>query len=358
MFTVRKNNWHYLPIGSIPAFLRGVTSSHNGDFYCLNCFHLYRTFGALEKHEKLCEDHEYCNVKMPNDDNKYISSTSGQNNLGVSIVLYPDFECLLFKMDSCEKCPNNSYTEKKAKHIPCVYSITVCYSYDKTLNKCLDYRGDDCVEKFSEDLQKILNNRMYFEEKPMLPLTDNEKTFYINEKSCYICEKRFCTNKNSKNYKNYCKVRDHCHFTGKYRGAAHSICNLKYKVPKFIPILFLFHNGSTYDNHFIIRQISKDFNGYSKCTSQNTEKYITFSMNVVKKDTSTKKKRSETYSFRFIDSYRFMNSGLENLVNNLAEPYKNLSDDVLKQRFYNTYQLCDNNINKFKFLLTLLYQIK
>ena len=65
-----------------------------------------------------------------------------------------------------------SYTEKKDKHIPCGYSITTCYSYDKSLNKTKYYRGVDCVEKFSQDLKKILNNRMYFQEKPMLPLTD------------------------------------------------------------------------------------------------------------------------------------------------------------------------------------------
>ena len=109
-----------------------------------------------------------------------------------------------------------------------------------------------------------------------------------------------------------------------------------YKVPKFIPVIF--HNGSRYDNHLIIRQISKDFSGYFKCTVEKTEKYSTFSMNVEKKDTSINKKRPETYRLRFIDSYRFMGSGLENLVKNLAEPHKNLRDNKLKERFYNTYR--------------------
>ena len=63
-----------------------------------------------------------------------ISSTSGKNSLRVPIVIYADFECLLFKMDSCEKCPDNSYTEKRSRHIPCGYSLTTCYSYVKTLN--------------------------------------------------------------------------------------------------------------------------------------------------------------------------------------------------------------------------------
>ena len=126
-----------------------------------------------------------------------------------------------------KKNPDMFYTEKKNKHVPFGYSITTCYFYDKSLNITSYYRGPDCVEKFSQDLKKILNNRMYFEEKPMLPLTDNEKMLYANEKQCYICEKEFCNDKNSVDYKHYCKVRDHCHFTGKYRGAAHSRCNLR-----------------------------------------------------------------------------------------------------------------------------------
>ena len=73
-------------------------------------------------------------------------------------------------------------------------------------------------------------------------------------------------------------------------------------------------------------------------------------MNMIKKDTNNKKTRPETYRLKFIDSYRFMASGLENLVKNLVKPHKKLSIDILKQRFSNTYRLCNNNIDKFKLL--------
>ena len=72
------------------------------------------------------------------------------------------------------------------------------------------------------------------------------------------------------------KVRDHCHYTGKYRGAAHSNCNLKYKTTKKIPVVF--HNGSTYDYHFIIKQLTREFKGCFEFSGGNTEKYITFSV--------------------------------------------------------------------------------
>ena len=78
----------------------------------------------------------------------------------------------------------------------------------------------------------------------MIPLTKKEEKHHNKEKVCYIFKKEFNTGDDKK----YHKVKDHCHYTGKYRGAAHNICNLRYKTPEEIPILF--HNGSTYDYHF------------------------------------------------------------------------------------------------------------
>ena len=94
-------------------------------------------------------------------------------------------------------------------------------------------------------------------------------------------QKRFSTDKNDENaFKLYHKVRDHCHYTRKFRGAAHSICNLRYKTPKEIPVVF--HNGSTYDYHFIINKLAKEFYGQLECLGENTEKYITFSVPIKK----------------------------------------------------------------------------
>ena len=87
----------------------------------------------------------------------------------------------------------------------------------------------------------------------MIPLTKEEKKMHNEQKVCYICKKRFSTDDNNKKYH---KVKDHCHYTGKYRGAAHDICNLKYKIPKEIPVVF--HNGSTYDYHFIIKELAEE----------------------------------------------------------------------------------------------------
>ena len=81
----------------------------------------------------------------------------------------------------------------------------------------------------------------------MIPLTKKEEKRHNKQKVCYISKKRFSTDDSNKKYQ---KVKDNCHYTGKYRGAAHNICNLRYKIPKEISVVF--HNGSTYDYHYQI----------------------------------------------------------------------------------------------------------
>ena len=116
-----------------------------------------------------------------------------------------------------------------------------------------------------------------FKKKEMIPLRNEEIKSYEKQKVCYICEKKFCDDKNKKSeYKLYHKVRDHCHYTGKFTGVAHNICNLRYKVPKEVPIVF--HNGSAYDYHLIIKKLAEGFKGAFECLGENAEKYMTFSV--------------------------------------------------------------------------------
>ena len=138
-----------------------------------------------------------------------------------------------------------------------------------------------------------------YEEKEMIPLTDEEAEFYEEQEVCHIRKKEFCNDENEKSeFKLYHKVRDHCHYTRKFRGAAHSICNLKYKVPKEIPVVI--HNSSTYDYHFIIKQLAEEFEGQFECLGENTEKYITFSVQIKKENDNGE---IITYKLKFIDSY-------------------------------------------------------
>ena len=79
---------------------REITSNNNGDFYCLNCFHSYRTKETLNKHEKVCKDHDYCYIKMPKEDKKISKYNTGEKSLKSPFIVYADLECMLEKIDT------------------------------------------------------------------------------------------------------------------------------------------------------------------------------------------------------------------------------------------------------------------
>ena len=198
----------------------------------------------------------------------------------------------------------------------------------------------------------------------MIPLTKKEKKIYCEQRVCCICKKEFSTDDENKKYH---EVRDHCHITGKYRAAVHTICNLRYKTQTEIPVIF--HKGSTYDYHFIIKELAEEFKEECECLGENTKKCIIMKV---------------SYKIKFRDSFRCMSSSLSSLVNNLSEGlrsdkcrdckscldyvitkddqlifkyfeckknYMKDSNNELIKRFANIYEFCNEDINKFILLL-------
>ena len=156
-------------------------------------------------------------------------------------------------------------------------------------NKHDVYRDKDCINKLYESLRKHAMKIINFKKKKMKLLTKEQQESYENAKICYICKGKF-ENKYLKD-KKYRKIRYHCHYTGEYRGAVHSICNLKYSVPKKIHIVF--HNGSNYDYHFIIKEFAEEFKKQFTCLGENTEKCITFTVPIEKEVTRIDKNGEE-----------------------------------------------------------------
>ena len=141
--------------------------------------------------------------------------------------------------------------------------------FDAAENKLDYYRERDCIEKLCKKLKDHAMKIIKYKEKEMIPLTDEENKSYEKQEVCHICKKKFCLDENVENEdngnevdENFKQVKDHCHYTGKFRGAAHSICHLRYKVHKNIPIVI--HNAS-YDTHFIINQLAKEFKEKLDC---------------------------------------------------------------------------------------------
>ena len=157
-------------------------------------------------------------------------------------TLYADLECLLIKQQSFQNNPNESYTERKAKHEPSGYALRLISSFNSKEYKHNFYRAKDCIKRFCSDLKEFGTKIINYKEKEIIPLTDNENRSYEKQRKCHVRQKGFCYDKNEeRKFKTYQKVRVHCHYTGKFRGAAHSICNLRYKVPQEIPVKI--HNG-------------------------------------------------------------------------------------------------------------------
>ena len=269
-------------------------------------------------------------------------------------------------MSTCQNNPNESSTTEINKHTPSGYSIFTHCSLDQSKNKLDHYRGKDCMKKFSKDLREHATKIINYEKKKMIPLTTEEKIYHNEQEICYICKKEFDTN-DKKNY----KVRDHCHYT---------VCNLRYEILKEIPVVF--HNGSIYDYHFIIKELVKEFDGNLECLGENTKKYIKFSVPTKKKIEN--KDIEITYKIKFIDSYRFMSMPLSKLIDNLSEGihnnkcadckscldyiqtkseklilkcfncgqyYKKKFNKKLIKRFAITYEFCNKDLNKFILLL-------
>ena len=152
------------------------------------------------------------------------------------------------------------------------YALSSISSFDSRENKNNFYRGRDCIKRFCSDLKMLVTKIINHEEKKMIPLTNNENKFYAT-----YFKKRFVMIKvKKKKFKIYQNLRDHCHYTQKFREAAHSICNLNYEVPQEIPVKI--HNGSTNDYHFLIKELAEEFKKESECFGENTEKYFFFSV--------------------------------------------------------------------------------
>ena len=283
------NNYHYVLVKNKSRLLNCQSNKNiNKKHYCHHCLNPFSTEKARKKHlEKGCMASEGQQTKMPDKDT-YIEFDKHNTKLPCPFVIYGDFECLTTNSNTGIK---GTYQE----HKPCGYMLNVVSRIDNTCQPYL-YRGEDCMKQFVEKLTEIKKD--IFEKmnmnKPMDDLTNEQKIEFKLASNCSICGKKFEPDDE--------KVRDHCHFTGKYRGAAHVKCNLDYSFRYFkIPIFF--HNLKNYDAHLIIAKanelnIELNQNKRIDVIAQNSEKFITFSFGAC----------------QFKDSFAFLTASLDKLV--------------------------------------------
>ena len=122
---------HYLAVTDLSALFQKISSNHDGDFYCLNCFSSYTTKNKLKEHEEICNNHDCCHIEMPKQVEKILKYNPGEKSLKAPFAIYLDLECLLKKLQSSQNNPEKSYIEKKARHEPSGWVMFKICSFNK-----------------------------------------------------------------------------------------------------------------------------------------------------------------------------------------------------------------------------------
>ena len=180
------------------VFLRRMASNHNTDFYCSNCFTSFRTENKLKRDKNICENHDYCYVELPEEDNKILQYNHCEKSMKVPFIIFADLESLLEKMNTCHINPEKSSATKINKQTPSGYSLFTHCSFDATKSNFDYYRGKNCMKNLCLDLREHETKIINYEKKEMIPLTKEEKKIHRKQKVCYSLKKRFSTDDDKK----------------------------------------------------------------------------------------------------------------------------------------------------------------
>lgn len=294
-------NSHYVYIKNFDRLMGSQVSKHGHRmFFCRRCLVGKSRKSLLYEHEAECIENAPQKLILRAPGTK-IKFEKVQKRTEGAVIIYADFESLVKKED----IDVGDKTKLIQEHECCSYSFyTVCRVDDRLSKGPFLFRGENAAAHFLNALRKekvrifggYVNGKwvdgIYKKKVKMIYSEEDEENFKVST-HCYLCEEMFTDT--------CVKVRDHCHITGKYRGAAHNKCNLEAKMPYFIPVVF--HNLKNYDSHHILMALDEDHDEGINAICNSEEKYLSFTIG----------------RFRFIDSMQFLNSSLDNLVKNLKE---------------------------------------
>jgi len=321
---------HYVWIKDLPRMLYKNSSYKGRKYPCRRCLHVFSSEVLLETHKNDCQGigGKPQRTVMPKEGQNILKFTNHHKQMRAPYIIYADFEALNIPVEGCADNPQKSYTRQIAKQVPCSYCYVVVRS-DGVVKAPVLYRGEDAVEHFLASLQAEMAEINKVFRKPVdMIMTTNDCKAFNDAADCHICGEAL----------NDDRVRDHCHITGEYRGAAHNACNLKLRIYAHktkVPVVF--HNLKGYDGHLIMSAVGASEavkNQKIYCIPNNMEKYMMFSVG----------------QLQFIDSLQFMNSSLDKLsanlqIENLAITRRGLTDKelaLLRRKGVYPYEYVDN----------------
>lgn len=322
-----KTGGHYMLIKKPDSFLRKVYNlnnnkrlSYKNSYFCLNCLNSFSRVDLKNEHVTICSMHRPRIEKVPEENQNIVKFKNQERKHWLDYIAYLDFECIL--PDASKKCPgcdslkckcDGSHTDVINEQLPICYSFVIIQGKNKIIHENT-YAGKDAHIEFIGHLleQEKKWIKGLLETKFFINMSFQNTADFNNSTNCYICNVYFD--------EKIVKCRDHCHFTGKYMGAACQECNLRRRRPKKLKIFV--HNCSKYDMHFIIQALSsfKDQIENINVLPYNGENFRTLKFN----------------SFELLDTLAFLQSSLSQLSDDLkssGHDYKLLKETYLVKKF-------------------------
>ncbi|GBM21452.1 hypothetical protein AVEN_161062-1 [Araneus ventricosus] len=296
---------YYCLIRNMSRLLVDLTKHKTKHHYCYRCLHRFVKVETLEEHLQYCNDHSPQHIKMPAKGENFIKFQNVHYQHPLPYIIYADFESLIVK-----EVHTSRNTEIIARHEACGYAYVIIGPDGRSVKPISVYRGKNAVKHFMENIL-MEKEELAAKLTSIVPIhmTPQDELDFRSATHCSICKKALKGD----------RVRDHDHQTGRYRAALHSSCNLKFRLSKKIPVVF--HNLKNYDGHLIMQEIGKLKDYEISVVPTTMEKYVTFSL--------SKRYHKFKVSLNFVDSFQFLSTSLEKLVQNLTPDKFN----ILKENF-------------------------
>ncbi|GBN27496.1 hypothetical protein AVEN_67556-1 [Araneus ventricosus] len=290
LYITQGNDKNYCLIKNMSRLLGDLTKFNGETFYCYSCLHRFTTESLLKDHLPYCNEHSPQRIVMPEPgEESVLQFKQHKFSQPVPYAIYADFEALIE--------PMQTIPGKTASHIPCGYAYIIIRPNGLPLKPVTVYRGSDAVDHFITSIVRekdILAKKLHTITPMHMTTRDLEE--FQKATHCNLCKKWLGKD----------RVRDHDHLSGKYRQALHNKCNLQLKQSKMIPCIF--HNLRNYDGHLIMQGLGKLQDHEISVIPNNMEKYISFSI---------RRRKENPVTLQFIDSFQFLNTSLQKLVENL-----------------------------------------
>jgi hypothetical protein len=317
-----EQNSHYAWIKDLDKLCFKESKHKCRKFFCPRCLTRLSSEQKRTDHLKYCQTEDQ-RVDMPEQD--FMEFKNYKNQIPQPLVIYADFESFIQPIDTCHPSTQGSFTTKIQKHQANSYAFLPVYQCCENVpyEAPTIYRGTNAVRHFL--LQILKRGEQYqaeYDHKQGMHMSYEDRTNFDAAQECYICHQPYESHGEGCSCGRCRKVRDHCHLCARYRGAAHSSCNVQYYLDRKVVVML--HNLKNYDGHLIMQElgsVAHEMKLELSCVPKSTEEYLSFTVRVrhthryVKRANGTSK--AVSWDLRFVDSFQFMSSSLASLVDNL-----------------------------------------